>query len=151
MLFLWWIGAPVEQALGRARYALIYVVSGLAGAAGALLLTAPRGRTVGASGALFGILGAAFVFERQRNYVLGGGAVTIIVLNLAFTLRDPRDLDRRTPRRARRRARSRALALSRLGRAHATYGRRGSPASRGWSRSGSRASRSPFWAVAGYL
>ncbi len=36
MLALWWLGAPVEMALGRVRYVALYFVSGLAGAAGAL-------------------------------------------------------------------------------------------------------------------
>lgn len=85
MLALWWFGSPVEQVLARGRYLLLYLVSGLAGSAGALLFS-PESLTVGASGAIFGILGAAFVLERQRTYVLGGGAISIIVLNLAFTL-----------------------------------------------------------------
>jgi membrane associated rhomboid family serine protease len=124
MLFLWWIAAPVEQALGRARFALLYFVSGLAGAAGALLLTAPEATTVGASGALFGILGAAFIFERQRNYVLGGGALTIIVLNLAFTFAIP-GISIGGHLGGLAGGALSALALSRLGRAHAAYGRPG--------------------------
>jgi len=124
MLFLWWIAAPVEQAIGRARFALLYVVSGLSGAAGALLLSAPDATTVGASGALFGILGAAFVFERQRNYVLGGGALTIIVLNLAFTFAIP-GISIGGHLGGLVGGALSALALSRLGRAHAAYGRPG--------------------------
>ena len=84
MLALWWFGAPVEMFLGRARFLLLYLVSGLAGSAGALLAT-PNSATVGASGAIFGILGAALVLERQQRYVLGGSALTIIVINLIFT------------------------------------------------------------------
>jgi membrane associated rhomboid family serine protease len=84
MLALWWFGAAVEQVLGRGRYLLLYVVSGLCGSAGALLVS-PESLTVGASGAIFGILGSAFVLERQRTYVLGGSAMSLIVLNLAFT------------------------------------------------------------------
>jgi membrane associated rhomboid family serine protease len=60
MFFLYWIGTPVEEYLGRARFLLVYLVSGLAGSAGALVLT-PNSATVGASGAIFGILGAALV------------------------------------------------------------------------------------------
>jgi membrane associated rhomboid family serine protease len=45
--------------------------------------------TVGASGAIFGILGAAIVLERQRTYVLGGSAITLLVVNLAFTFAVP--------------------------------------------------------------
>jgi membrane associated rhomboid family serine protease len=89
MLMLWWIGTPMEQALGRGRFLALYIVSGLAGSAGALLLTEPNQITVGASGAIFGILGAALVFERQRNYVLGGSALGIILINLILTFAVP--------------------------------------------------------------
>ena len=87
MYFLWIVGSAVEQALGRGRFLLVYFVSALAGSAGALVLT-PTKFTVGASGALFGLLGAALVLERQRNFVLGGSALALIVINLilSFTL-----------------------------------------------------------------
>jgi len=85
MYFLWFVGAPVEMALGRGRFLLVYFVSGLAGSAGALVHT-PNTPVVGASGALFGILGAAFVLERQRNLVLGGSALALIVINLILSL-----------------------------------------------------------------
>ena len=101
MLALWWIGRPLEAWLGPVRYLLLYLVSGLAGSAGALIAN-PEAVTVGASGAIFGILGAAIVLERQQTYVLGGSAITLLVVNLAFTRR-PGDLDRRPPRRPRRR------------------------------------------------
>ena len=64
MLALWWFGRPLEQALGRARFLLLYLVAGLAGSAGALIVRT-HALTVGASGAIFGILGAALVLERQ--------------------------------------------------------------------------------------
>src|SRR4051812_37661042 len=88
MLALWWFGTALEARLGAGRYLLLYIVSGLAGSAGALLLD-PLVPTVGASGAIFGILGAGFVLERQRDYVFGGSALGIIVINLVFTLTFP--------------------------------------------------------------
>ena len=88
MLAVWWFGRALENALGPVRFILLYLVSGLAGAAGALLAS-PTAVTVGASGAIFGILGAALVLERQQTYVLGGSAMTLIVLNLAFTFAVP--------------------------------------------------------------
>lgn len=88
MLALWWIGRPLEDALGPVRYVLLFLVSGLAGSAGALIAS-PEAVTVGASGAIFGILGAAIVLERQRTYVLGGSAITLLVVNLAFTFAVP--------------------------------------------------------------
>src|ERR687887_711725 len=85
MLALWWFGSLLEQRIGSGRYLMLYVVSGLAGSAGALLLD-PTVATVGASGAIFGILGAGLVMEQfQRDYVFGGSALGVIVLNLVFT------------------------------------------------------------------
>ena len=88
MLALWWIGRPLEDWLGPVRYLLLYLVAGLAGSAGALVAD-PTAVTVGASGAIFGILGAAIVLERQQTYVLGGSAITLLVVNLAFTFAVP--------------------------------------------------------------
>ena len=88
MLALWWIGRPLENYLGPVRYLLLYLVSGLAGSAGALIAN-PNGVTVGASGAIFGILGAAIVLERQGTYVLGGSALPLLIVNLAFTFAVP--------------------------------------------------------------
>jgi len=84
MVALWWFGSLLEERIGSGKYLVLYIVSGLAGSAGALLID-PLTPTVGASGAIFGILGAGFVLERQRDYVFGGSALGIIVLNLVFT------------------------------------------------------------------
>ena len=83
MLALWWFGAPVEQYLGRARFIGLYLVAGLAGSAGALMQT--QGVTVGASGAIFGILGAMLILEWQATGRFGGNAMTLIVINLVFS------------------------------------------------------------------
>jgi membrane associated rhomboid family serine protease len=88
MLALWWIGRPLEDWLGPMRYLMLYLVSGIAGSAGALIAS-PNAVTVGASGAIFGILGAAIVLERQGTFVLGGSAITLLVVNLAFTFAVP--------------------------------------------------------------
>ncbi len=88
MLVLWLIGPPVEEYFGHARYLLLYLVSGLAGSAGALILSggAP---TVGASGAIFGIMGAALVLEWRKIWVFGGQALGLVVINLAITFAIP--------------------------------------------------------------
>jgi len=88
MLMLWWFGQALESALGRGRFVGIYLVSALAGSAGALLLS-PDSYTLGASGAVFGILGAGLVLERRQIYVFGGGALVVILLNLAITFLGP--------------------------------------------------------------
>jgi membrane associated rhomboid family serine protease len=146
MLFLWWIGAPVEEAIGRARFLLLYLVSGLAGSAGALVFS-PNAITVGASGCLFGILGAALVFERQRNYVLGGGALTIILLNLAITFVIP-GISIGGHLGGLVGGALGALALSRLGRTHAIYGRPGVLGIAGVLAVGLASVAVAFWSVA---
>jgi membrane associated rhomboid family serine protease len=123
MLALWWFGAAVEQVLGRGRYLLLYLVAGLAGSAGALI-SSPDNPTVGASGAIFGILGAALVLERQRTYVLGGGAFGIIALNLIITFAIP-GISIGGHLGGLAGGALGILALSRFGRGHAVYGRPG--------------------------
>lgn len=83
MAALFFIGTLIEQYLGTVRYIGLYFVSGLAGAAGALL-QAPLAPTVGASGAIFGILGAWLIIEWQTTGRLAGNAMTLIVINLVF-------------------------------------------------------------------
>jgi membrane associated rhomboid family serine protease len=123
MLILYWIGTPLEMALGRARYLTIYFVSALAGSAGALLLS-PGAVTVGASGAIFGIFGAALVLERQGVYALGGSIVGLIVLNLIITFTIP-GISIGGHLGGFAGGALGMLALSRFGRAHAVYGRPG--------------------------
>jgi len=88
MFALWVIGGPVETYLGRWRYLGLYLVSGLAGSAGALL-QAPYAVTVGASGAIFGILGSMMILEWQHTGRLAGNAMTWIVINLAISFAVP--------------------------------------------------------------
>ena len=124
MLILWIVGAPVEQAIGRGRFLALYVVSGLAGSAGALLLS-PNAITVGASGAIFGILGAALVLEAQRNYVLGGQAFGLIAFNLIITFAFSSYISVGGHVGGLVGGGLCMLALSRFGRTHAIYGRPG--------------------------
>jgi len=88
MLVLWFIGPALEEYFGRWRYLLVYLVAGLAGSAGALLVT-PNSPTVGASGAIWGLMGAAVLLEARRIYVFGGQAMGLVVFNLIFTLLVP--------------------------------------------------------------
>jgi membrane associated rhomboid family serine protease len=124
MVVLWIVGAPVEQAIGRGRFLALYLVSGLAGSAGALLLS-PDALTVGASGAIFGILGAALVLESQRNYVLGGQAFGLIAFNLIITFTFSTYISIGGHLGGLAGGALSMLALSRFGRTHAIYGRPG--------------------------
>jgi membrane associated rhomboid family serine protease len=84
MYSLYFAGTLLEQVIGRWRFLLLYICSGIAGSAGALWLS-PNGVTAGASGAIFGILGALFVLERRRHIATGGQVAGLIVINLIFT------------------------------------------------------------------
>jgi len=84
MFSLYFAGSILEQVIGRWRFLLLYLVSGLAGSAGALYWS-PNSATVGASGAIFGVLGALFVLERRGNIATGGQVLGLIVLNLIIT------------------------------------------------------------------
>lgn len=89
MLLLWQTGSLLESTLGRARFALLYLVSLLGGAFGALLL-APDTLTVGASGAVFGLMGGLFIAERKG--ALGGYRSSVgflIVINLVLSVAIP--------------------------------------------------------------
>ena len=84
MLGLWWLGGPLEQALGRIRYLALYLLSGLAGSAFTYLLASPDQASLGASGAIFGLLGATAVLMRRLNYDMRP-VIALLALNLLFT------------------------------------------------------------------
>jgi membrane associated rhomboid family serine protease len=89
MLALWILGSMIEPALGRWRFGLIYFVSLLCGSFGALLLS-PDSLTVGASGAVFGLMGAAAILARNRGFSLMESGLGIwIGLNLLITFAVP--------------------------------------------------------------
>jgi membrane associated rhomboid family serine protease len=88
MFALWWLGSVVEQSLGAVRYLLLYVASGLAGSTGAII-SAPHAATVGASGAIFGLLGALLVLEYLQTGSFAGQAMTLIIINLALSFAIP--------------------------------------------------------------
>src|SRR3954466_14639615 len=84
MYILWYLGNLLEPALGPVRFAALYFASLLGGAFGALLLS-PEALTVGASGAVFGLMGATFVMQRARGMdPMAGGIGPLILLNLAI-------------------------------------------------------------------
>jgi membrane associated rhomboid family serine protease len=89
MLALYWLGSIVEQALGSWRFLALYFVSGIAGSAGALVFSDPFAVTVGASGAIYGIMGALLVLEYRATGSFAGPALGLIVLNLALTFAIP--------------------------------------------------------------
>jgi len=89
MFGLYILGGLIEPAVGRLRFGIIYFVSLLAGSFGALLLE-PTAPTVGASGAIFGLMGAAVVVMRNRGInPMESGIGLWIGLNLLITFTIP--------------------------------------------------------------
>ena len=87
MFILYMLGNMLEPVVGRLRFAILYFVSLLAGSFGALVAQ-PHGLTLGASGAVFGIAGAAVVVLRHRGVnPMESGLGFFILLNLLFSLR----------------------------------------------------------------
>jgi membrane associated rhomboid family serine protease len=84
MYALWLLGRALERYIGIWRFLAIYVVAGISGSAGALLLTNAYTPTVGASGAIFGLMGALLLLER-RGIPLVGPIIPVLVINLVFT------------------------------------------------------------------
>jgi membrane associated rhomboid family serine protease len=84
MYALWVIGPPLEKSLGRLRFTALYALSALGGSVLVYLLSPLNAATAGASGAVFGLFGAAFVVGKRLSldtrWVVG-----LIALNLAFT------------------------------------------------------------------
>ncbi|HEV2997494.1 MAG TPA: rhomboid family intramembrane serine protease [Solirubrobacteraceae bacterium] len=89
MYLLYILGQMLEPVLGSVRFALVYFVSLLTGSLVALLVS-PHDLTVGASGAVFGLMGAAAVEMRARQIpVMQSGIGFLIVINLALSFAIP--------------------------------------------------------------
>jgi membrane associated rhomboid family serine protease len=83
MLSLFVLGPPLEQMLGRWRFLALYLISGFGGSVAVLWLANPFGGVIGASGAIFGLLGALLVIQRGLG-ANSGQLVVILVLNLGI-------------------------------------------------------------------
>ena len=87
MYFLYYLGTMMEPSIGKVRFGLLYFVSLVGGSLGALLLS-PDAQTVGASGAVFGMMGAAILYMRARGIgLMESGLGITLVLNLVISFR----------------------------------------------------------------
>ncbi|MFF9642783.1 rhomboid family intramembrane serine protease [Kitasatospora aureofaciens] len=84
MLVLLWLGPPLEEALGRLRYLALYLLAGLGGSTFAFLVAGDWMNSVGASGAVFGLIGATIVMQLRNRGPLAP-AVAFLVFNLVVT------------------------------------------------------------------
>ena len=88
MLLLWFLSQELEPALGRLRFAILYGVSLIGGSLGVMVLS-PLSPTVGASGAVFGLMGGLIVLQlraKQNPWQSGIGGLVLINLLLTFTI-----------------------------------------------------------------
>jgi membrane associated rhomboid family serine protease len=87
MVALYMLGPALEQAFGQLRFAATYLLSGLGGAALSYAFGPQYELAAGASGAVFGLFGAWYVFGRKRNLDVTSITTTIALnLFLSFSL-----------------------------------------------------------------
>lgn len=84
MLALWMLGRDLETVLGRGRFLTLYLVSMLGGAAAVMLFSPAEQAVAGASGAVFGLMGALVVVLRRLRAPLGQ-VFGIIGINVIFS------------------------------------------------------------------
>lgn len=82
MLFLFLFGRPLEIALGRSRFLATYLICGLGGSTASYLFNSPQTASLGASGAVFGVIGALLVVERRFGSDTGGVLISLAILIL---------------------------------------------------------------------
>ncbi len=86
MFVLFSLGQMFESILGHVRMIVIYLLSGLGGSMAVFFFEDEFTVTVGASGAIFGIIGALLVYMlRQKRYDLAKHIVIGLLINLAIT------------------------------------------------------------------
>ena len=88
MYTLYIFGQVIEPMLGRARYLALYLIAAFGGSVAVLLFSGPTTSVVGASGAIYGLMGAYFVLLRaigERSGQLTG----LIAINLVFSFLNP--------------------------------------------------------------
>jgi membrane associated rhomboid family serine protease len=89
MFVLYVLGPGLERVLGRLRFLGLYAAGLTAASVGALLLS-PQALTVGASGAIFGLMGATIIGQRAMGInPWRSGIIGWVVINLIFTVAVP--------------------------------------------------------------
>jgi membrane associated rhomboid family serine protease len=87
MFILWWLGKELEPSIGMVRFGALYATALLGGSLGVLVLD-PTAITGGASGAVFGLMGAAVVLMRSRGIdVMQSGLGGLLLINLLLSFR----------------------------------------------------------------
>lgn len=91
MFAIYYIGALVERTFGSWRFIVIYMLSGIGGGLASFAFT--PNVAAGASGALYGLIGALLLFglnyKRIFFQTIGKGLIVIIIINLVFSFMVP--------------------------------------------------------------
>lgn len=88
-LSLWWVGQVVEALFGPVRMLLIYLLALVAGSVASLVLGPPIVLSAGASGAIFGLLGALLWYRLvgpERHRIQLRPLLMVLAINLGFGL-----------------------------------------------------------------
>jgi len=88
MISLYILGIPLERILGRGRFLLIYLLSLLGSSVSVMVFGAPVSLTIGASGAIYGLMGALLVTFKRLRYDLRQ-LLIILALNVYITFQFP--------------------------------------------------------------
>lgn len=82
------IGSQIESFLGKIRFIIVFIISGLIGSLFSAILT--KSVSVGASGAIFGILGSLIYFSYHYRLLLGSSLkyeiLPVVIFNLGIGL-----------------------------------------------------------------
>ena len=90
MLLLFQLRSILERSLGLGRFVGLYFISLIGGSLGALLASSALTLTIGASGAVFGLMGALAVFVRTRGGdIWSSGIGGLLVINIMITFIAP--------------------------------------------------------------
>jgi rhomboid protease GluP len=90
---LYIIGGNMERILGPKKYLLLYMLSGIASSVLVVFLSAPNSVTIGASGAIYGIMGGLFMLTILKNHWFRPETIqwirNLIIINLVITFLIP--------------------------------------------------------------
>ena len=93
MYVLFYLGAFMEKILGKIKFLILYLISGLISSLTVVFIGSPNVVTVGASGSIFGIMGALFIMTFMKNNFLNIQTIKSIryltFINIFFTLLIP--------------------------------------------------------------
>ncbi len=88
MYTLYIFGQVLEPMLGRARFLALYLISAFGGSVAVLLFSDPTSTVLGASGAIYGLMGAYFILLRAIGE-RSGQLMGLIAINLIFSFLNP--------------------------------------------------------------